>query len=60
MKNKLLPIIVGFLLLMNVSHAQSKTVQQNASQPKDDAVDVRFQTLKRICWYMKLWFFAAS
>jgi len=46
MKNKFLLIIVGIFLLMKASHAQSNTVQQNASQSKDAPVDVSISDFK--------------
>ena len=47
MKNNSLSIIVGIFLLMNASHAQSNTVQQNASQSKDAPVDVSISDFKK-------------
>ena len=47
MKNNSLSIIVGIFLLMNASHAQSNTLQQNASQSKDAPVDVSISDFKK-------------
>ena len=47
MKKKFLSITVGIFLLMNALHAQTNSVQQNASQPKDAPVDVSISDFKK-------------